>query len=102
VIPSFTGDGVALALASGAHAAQCWLRHGANAALYHRRNSALMGRQMRLATAVQEMALRPSLQRWLVAAGRVCPWVLRWAAAATRCNKRLTHTGHASIVDCNS
>lgn len=90
VIPSFTGDGVALALASGTHAAHCWLRHGADAALYHRRNSALMWRQMRLAMPIQRMALRPGFQRWLVAVGRACPWILRWAAAATRCDARIT------------
>ena len=49
MIASFTGDGVALALASGSLAARTWIEGSSNAR-YHRRLSAGLSRQMRFAS----------------------------------------------------
>lgn len=83
VIASLTGDGVALALASAAGAARTWLQ-GGDAAAYHRRHSARLTRQMRLAIAMHRLCLSRPAQRWVVAACQLCPVALRLAADWTR------------------
>ena len=84
VIPSLTGDGVALALSSGTLAARTWLQHGNVARRYHRRNAALITRQMRIATAIHGLCRRDSMQAWVVAACRLWPGAMRLAAGWTR------------------
>jgi flavin-dependent dehydrogenase len=93
VIPSLTGDGVALALASGILAARAWLlgHHGPD---YHRRLAASLARQMRVATAIHRLCLMPSLQSWVAASCGLWPGAMRWAASATRA-PRLTHGRYA-------
>jgi flavin-dependent dehydrogenase len=100
VIASFTGDGVALALASASLAVRTWLQHGNAANLYHRRLAAGASRQMRLASAIHQLCLTPSAQPWLLRACRVCPATMRFAGSLTRVSgaltaSRLTHTGYA-------
>jgi len=84
VIPSLTGDGVALALSSGTLAARTWLQHGNVARRYHRGNAALITRQMRIATAIHGLCRRDSMQAWVVAACRLWPGAMRLAAGWTR------------------
>ena len=94
VIASLTGDGVALALASGSLAARTWIA-GSSSARYHRRLSAGLSRQMRFASAIHRLCLAPSLQPWVAAACELWPGAMRFAAAATRAG-RLTHDGYAA------
>jgi menaquinone-9 beta-reductase len=83
VIPSFTGDGISIALHSGVLAAQMFL-HGKSAAEYHR----ALARQLR-----PGMALSTHLSRAMVtrlgrglapAALRFFPDSMEWIASATR------------------
>jgi flavin-dependent dehydrogenase len=83
VIASLTGDGVALALASGTLAARTWLR-GGNAAAYHRNYAGRLARQMRLANAIHRLCLSRPAQRWVVAACQLWPAAIRLAADWTR------------------
>ena len=94
VIPSLTGDGVALALASGSLAARTWIA-GSSSARYHRHLSAGLSRQMRFASAIHRLCLAPSLQPLVAAACELWPGAMRLAAAATRA-KRLTHDNYAA------
>ncbi len=83
VIPSFTGDGMSIALHSGALAAEMYLA-GAGAEDYQRRLRAQLSRSMRLATLLS--------QGMVTGAGRalapLClsffPHAMRWIAASTR------------------
>ena len=84
VIPSLTGDGVALALSSGTSAARTWLQHGTVARRYHRANAALITRQMRVATAIHRLCRNGSTQAWVVAACWLWPGAMRLAADWTR------------------
>jgi flavin-dependent dehydrogenase len=93
VIASLTGDGVALALASGSLAALSW-RAGSGAQHYHRHLAAGLARQMQLASAVHRLCLTPTLQPWAAIACRLWPGAIRLVAAATRA-RRLTHSRYA-------
>jgi menaquinone-9 beta-reductase len=84
VIPSLTGDGIALALSSGTLAARTWLQHGNAARRYHRGNAALITRQMRIATAIHGLCRSRSTQAWVVGACRLWPRAMRLAAGWTR------------------
>jgi flavin-dependent dehydrogenase len=93
VIASLTGDGIALALASGSLAGSVWLG-GGTAAHYHRRLAACLSRQMRVASAIHNLCLTPALQPLAAGMCRLWPGAIRLAAAATRAT-RLTHIGWA-------
>lgn len=83
VIGSCTGDGVALALASGAAAAESWLTGGA-AESYHRSRRRQLARQMGLAQLIHRLCLSGPLQPGIAAACRAFPSFLGWAANWTR------------------
>jgi flavin-dependent dehydrogenase len=83
VIGSFSGDGVALALASGAAAAEAWL-DGVTATSYHRSRQRQLAPQMRLAHAIHRLCLNPHIQPSIVACCRFFPWLVGWAANRTR------------------
>jgi flavin-dependent dehydrogenase len=87
VIPSLTGDGVSIALASGALAAETWLAAG-DARLYHQRLFDRLHGQMRLATLIHRAALGAG-QPLLLAAGRAAPALMRLAASRTRLREEL-------------
>jgi flavin-dependent dehydrogenase len=91
VIPSLTGDGVSIALASGALAAETWLKAG-DAALYHRRLYDRLRGQMRLAVLIHRAALG-SAQPLLLAAGRAAPALMRLAATRTRLRREMITIG---------
>jgi flavin-dependent dehydrogenase len=84
VIPSLTGDGIALALSSGSLAARTWLQHGHSAGRYHRGNAALITQQMRIATAIHGLCRSGPTQAWVVRACRLWPGAMRLAAGWTR------------------
>lgn len=88
VIPSLAGEGIAIALASGALAARCWLEHGPDGALPYQRalarrarppvRVARVARSLAEAPLVAQLGLRlahrvPPLVRWLMEASRIEP-----------------------------
>jgi flavin-dependent dehydrogenase len=83
VIPSLTGTGVALALASGHLAARTWLSR-ATGEVYHRLFAANVAPQMRVAAAVHGLSLSPIFQPWLVAMCCMWPGLMGVTAAITR------------------
>ncbi len=86
VIPSLTGDGVAIALTSGRLAAAAWLAEGDNGAeAYHDRLRGHLRRQMRTAMLAHRIACAGRVQSWLLAVCQLWPGLMRFTAAATRC-----------------
>lgn len=83
VIGSCTGDGVALALASGAAAAEIWLT-GGSATSYHRSRRRQLARQMGLAQLIHRLCLSGPFQPGIAAACRAFPHLMAWAANWTR------------------
>lgn len=84
VIPSFCGDGMAIALHSARLAAQALLL-GQGATAYHRQLARDVGRPVRMATWTQRrVGMAGEGQRRLVAAARMLPLSLQWAARLTR------------------
>ena len=85
VIPSLAGEGIAIALASGALAARHWLERGAEGAVAHQRELAMRAtrpvRTARIARAIAENRFAAALGISL--AGRVPP-VLRHLMHASR------------------
>jgi flavin-dependent dehydrogenase len=83
VIPSLTGDGIAIALHSGTRAAQVWLG-GGNALAYHGKLARTLGGQMRLAGLLHGAGLFGPLQPAAVRGAALFPGLLRAAARGTR------------------
>jgi flavin-dependent dehydrogenase len=87
VIPSFTGDGMSIALHSGALAAQMFLA-GEDADGYQRRLDAHLRRSMRLATGLSR-AMVSGAGRFVAPIGlSVFPGAMSWIARATRIPQR--------------
>ena len=83
VIPSFTGDGISIALHSAALAAQMFLA-GASAADYNRTLRAQLTRPMTLATSLSRAAVTGVGRAAALAALTLAPNAMRWIAASTR------------------
>ena len=83
VIPSFTGDGISIALHSAALAAQMFLA-GHNAADYNRTLHAQLFRSMALATWLSRTAVTAAGRTAALAALSLAPSAIRWVAASTR------------------
>ena len=83
MIPSFTGDGMAMALHSARRAADAILG-GHAAALYHRELAATFRAPVRLAGTVAAVAAAPTARWWLAVACRAAPWLIGRIAIATR------------------
>jgi flavin-dependent dehydrogenase len=88
VIPSFTGDGMAIALHSGAVAAEMYLK-GASVAEYQRALASQLRKGMRLATMVAAAMVNPAAQRMVVRLLPMLPQAMRWIAASTRIPRRV-------------
>lgn len=84
VIPSFAGDGMAMALTSARRAAKAFLARGADAAGYHRRMARSFGPRVRASAWASRLLERPLLQALTVGAAAEAPALLAWAAEATR------------------
>jgi len=83
VIPSFTGDGMSIALHSGALAAEMYMA-GASAAQYHRALESQLKRGMSLATSLSRFMVT-RVGRELAPLGlSVAPNAMGWIARATR------------------
>lgn len=83
VIPSLTGNGVAIALHSARRAAEAYLA-GRSAADHHAALRADLRWQMRRASVLNRACLAPALQPALVAACALLPGAMQVAAAWTR------------------
>jgi flavin-dependent dehydrogenase len=83
VIPSFTGDGMSIALHSGWRAAAMYLE-GATAEEFQRRLHAELGPQVALATAVSRGLVHPVTRPVLTAAVQALPCLLGLVARHTR------------------
>jgi menaquinone-9 beta-reductase len=83
VIASLTGDGIAIALHSGQHAAEAWLG-GIDPGSYQRGLSSALALQMRLAGLLHHGGLNRRTQAVAVPVLRLFPGLLRQAARRTR------------------
>lgn len=83
VIPSFTGDGVAVAVHSARSAASAWLAGEASAA-HHRRLRRTVAAQMRRASWLHAACVAAPAQAPILAACMSFPGLMRLAAAWTR------------------
>ena len=83
VIPSLTGDGMAIALLSGRIAAETWLR-GGDSATYHGELSRLLNPQMRLAEVLHRAFMSGAVQAAVVRGAGMLPFLMRRAARRTR------------------
>ena len=83
VIPSLTGDGVAIALHSAVLAVAVW-QSGGDAVTYHRTLARQLRRQMRIAGLIHGLCGTRALQPLLAAAARACPAAVVLAARSTR------------------
>ena len=85
VIPSLTGDGMAIALHSGTTASGAWLAGGgAGAAAYQQAISRTLTPQMRLASVLHRACMSGPIQSAAVHAAALLPALLRQAASRTR------------------
>jgi flavin-dependent dehydrogenase len=83
VIPSFTGDGISIALHSAALAAEMYLA-GKSAAEYLSVLRAQLRRSMALATWLSRAAVTPVGRRLALSALFLLPHAMQWIATATR------------------
>ena len=83
VIPSLTGDGMAIALHSGTTAAETWLA-GGDAKSYHRALTRTLAPQMRLAGLLHRAGMSDPVQSAAIRAATLFPALLRHAARRTR------------------
>ena len=85
VIPSLAGEGISIALASGALAVRTWLEHGAaGAQRYQRRMASEAAAPLRTARLAWTLAERPLAARAGLALAERLPAVLRWLIEASR------------------
>ena len=83
VIPSLTGDGMAIALYSGQKAAEAWLS-GIESGGFQHRLARTLTPQMRLAGLLHRGGTRRAIQAAIVPAVRLFPGLLAYAATHTR------------------
>lgn len=85
VIPSLTGEGMGIAIASGIRAAQAYDRHGAQGAISFQRDLARdLARPMRLARLIRDGAERPAIARAVLPIARSTPILIDLVARLTR------------------
>ncbi|WP_230533631.1 NAD(P)/FAD-dependent oxidoreductase [Microvirga roseola] len=84
VIPSYTGDGMAIALHSGCLAALTYLTHGRASSIFHSQLRADILHQIRLASLLYVATCRPFRQRILLRLCQAWPMVMRHVTSSTR------------------
>jgi hypothetical protein len=87
VIPSFTGDGMSIALHSAVAAASCYLA-GASAAAYHRRIGRDISAQIGRARALYRLGSAAAVQPILMRPAALWPGGLRAATTTARVSRR--------------
>lgn len=95
VIPSFAGEGVTIALHSARLAARC-LVAGRPVAEFQAALARDLRGQIRLATALSRLVVRPAVQRLAPA---IAPALVTWLAAATRLRPRVVASAAGSVAD---
>jgi menaquinone-9 beta-reductase len=93
VIPSFTGDGMSIAMHSASLAAQIYLA-GGTADTYHEALAKQLFRSMTMATWISRAMVSQSGRRFALLGSTLLPVALRWIAASTRVPARSLLTGH--------
>ena len=91
VIPSFTGDGMSIALYTGVLAAQSILR-GETARLFQLRLHSQLRAQVARATAISRALVHPFTSGAVSSLVHLWPGALCWTAATTRIPARAMHT----------
>lgn len=84
VIPSFTGEGMSMALHSGCLAASAFLQHGRGSSTFHRQMRSDIRRQIRLAFMLNKAARQVVGQEAIFQLCRTWPAIMRHVTAATR------------------
>lgn len=84
VIPSLAGEGIAIALTTGALAAECVLA-GMESSTYHQQLRARLRQPMRVAMAVHRLACLAPAQPWLLRICQFWPAMIGFTATRTRC-----------------
>jgi menaquinone-9 beta-reductase len=84
VIPSFTGEGMSMALHSGCLAASAFLRHGRSSSAFHRQMRSDIRRQIRFAFILNKAARQAIGQEMIFHLCRTWPAIMRQVAAVTR------------------
>jgi flavin-dependent dehydrogenase len=99
VIPSFTGDGMAIALHSASLAAQMFLT-GETAQLYHNTLRRQLGRNMRLATGISRAMVTRAGVAFSSFGLSLFPNSMRWIASSTRIPDRLLiHSATSNLAE---
>jgi len=101
VIPSFTGDGISIALHSAALAAQMFLA-GASAAEYNRKLRTQLTGAMNLATSLSRGAVTSVGRTAALAALTLAPNAMRWVAESTRIPQSSLISGDSLLVAARS
>jgi len=84
VIPSFAGDGIAIALSTARSAAEAFISEGPTSLSYHQRATRSLGGGVRVAAWASRALQSPFLQSLAVRAGIRKPELLAMVAGATR------------------
>lgn len=84
VIPSFTGDGMSIALHSGSLAAATYLAHGNASSIFHHRIRSDLRLSVRLATFLNRMVRKPAGQQVLYRVCRTWPAAMQHVTTLTR------------------
>jgi len=101
MIPSFTGDGMGLALSTARWAAEAWLERGSNGADDYARVARHRVRgQVRLATGLAEVGLLRGIGPIVAAIAGALPGAMRGLALATRVRHGGLIRGAASQPEC--
>jgi menaquinone-9 beta-reductase len=94
VIPSFSGDGISIALHSARLAAEYYLA-GKSTSQFHGRLARDIAEQVRRATLISRVLVHPSGQAIAIALARIFPDLLRVVARQTRIPSRRINVGRA-------
>jgi flavin-dependent dehydrogenase len=84
VIPSFTGEGMSIALHSGCLAASVFLTHGRASSLFHRRIRSDIHRSVQLASTLNRVARHATGQQAIFHLCRIWPAAMRHITTLTR------------------
>jgi flavin-dependent dehydrogenase len=84
VIPSFTGEGMSIALHSGCLAASTYLAHGGASSMFHQRIRSDIRRSIQLAAILNHTVRHVVGQRAVFHLCRIWPAAMRHAATLTR------------------
>jgi flavin-dependent dehydrogenase len=98
VIPSFTGDGMSIALHSAVLSTEMYLA-GDSQDLYHRRLQAQLSRGMSLATCLSRAAVTDAGRSLAVLGLSLFPTAMRWIAASTRIPGRAILASSSSSLE---